>query len=118
MLAKPYLAIGVPLIAAPTDEEAQFLASSVYQRVLGILTGERKKLQAPVKDFALHLTDRERSAIAEFLGMAVIGGPDTVSASFAKLQEMTGADEFVLVCDVYEPELRLRSLDIARKAWA
>ncbi len=117
-LAKPYLAIGVPLIAAPTDEEAQFLASSVYQRVLGILTGERKKLQAPIENFASHLTDRERSAIAEFLGMAVIGGQETVGSSFAKLQEVTGADEFILVCDVFEPELRLRSLDIARKAWA
>ena len=116
-LAKPYLAIGVPLVAAPTDEEAQFLASSVYQRVLGILTGERKMLQAPVADYASHLSERERSAISEFLGMAIIGGPETVSASFAKLQEMTGADEFVLVCDVYEPALRLRSLDIARQSW-
>ncbi len=116
-LAKPYVAIGVPLVAAPTDDEAQFLASSVFQRVLGILTGERKKLQAPVADFASHLSERERSAISEFLGMAVIGGPETVSASFAKLQEMTGADEFVLVCDVYEPALRLRSLDIARQSW-
>ena len=26
-------------------------------------------------------------------------------------------DEFILVCDVYEPELRLRSLDIARQVW-
>jgi hypothetical protein len=29
--------IGVPLIAAPTDAEADFLASSTFQRVLGIL---------------------------------------------------------------------------------
>jgi luciferase family oxidoreductase group 1 len=35
---KPYVAIGVPLIAAPTDDEAEYLASSTYQRVLGILT--------------------------------------------------------------------------------
>ncbi|MEI8157218.1 MAG: LLM class flavin-dependent oxidoreductase [Burkholderiales bacterium] len=118
MLAKPYLAIGVPLVAAPTDDEAQFLASSVYQRVLGILTGERKKLQAPIENFASRLTDRERTAIAEFLGMAVIGGQETVRSSFAKLQDVTGADEFILVCDVFEPELRLRSLDIARQAWA
>ncbi|MFN7197288.1 MAG: LLM class flavin-dependent oxidoreductase, partial [Hylemonella sp.] len=40
-LARPYVAIGVPLIAAPTDEEAEYLASSVYQRVLGILTNRR-----------------------------------------------------------------------------
>jgi luciferase family oxidoreductase group 1 len=33
-LDKPYVVIGVPLIAAPTDEEAHFLASSTFQRVL------------------------------------------------------------------------------------
>lgn len=115
-LAQPYIAIGVPLVAAPTDEDAQFLASSVYQRVLGILTGERKPLQAPVQNFASGLDERERSAIAEFLGMAVIGGPERVRESFAALQKMTQADEFILVCDVFDPEWRLRSLSIAQQA--
>ena len=116
-LAKPYVAIGVPLVAAPTDDEAQFLASSVYQRVLGILTGDRKKLQPPTHDFVASLGDHERSAIADFLGMAVIGGPQTVSESLAKLQEMTQADEFILVCDLFDPDYRLRALDIAHASW-
>jgi luciferase family oxidoreductase group 1 len=117
-LLKPYVAVGVPLVAAPTDDEAQFLASSVYQRVLGILTGNRKKLQPPTHDFVASLGDLERSAIADFLGMAVIGGPQTVSQSLAKLQDMTRADEFILVCDLFDPEYRLRALDIAHKSWS
>ena len=40
-LAQPYVMIGVPLVAAPTDAEAEFLASSTYRRILGILRGER-----------------------------------------------------------------------------
>ena len=116
-LSKPYVAIGVPLVAAPTDEEAQFLASSIYQRVLGILTGDRKKLQAPTPDFVESLGEAERNAIAEFLRMAVIGGPQTVAQSFSKLQEMTEADEFILVCDVFDSDHRLRALDIAHRAW-
>lgn len=116
-LAKPYVAVGVPLVAAPTDDEAQFLASSVYQRVLGILTGDRKKLQAPTHDFVASLGERERGAIADFLGMAVIGGPQTVGQSFAKLQELTQADEFILVCDMFDPDYRLRALDIAHGSW-
>ena len=116
-LSKPYLAIGVPLVAAPTDEEAQFLASSVFQRVLGILTGQRTLLKPPVENFFAGLPEPHREAIEEFLGMAVIGSAQTVRDSFAKLQELTGADEFILVCDVFEPELRLRSLDIAQQAW-
>ncbi|MFZ1608477.1 MAG: LLM class flavin-dependent oxidoreductase, partial [Rhodoferax sp.] len=85
--------------------------------ILGILTGERKKLQPPVAQFMATLSERERQAIADFLAMAVIGGPQTVQAGLARLQELTDADEFILVCDVYEPELRLRSLDIARQVW-
>ena len=76
-LAKPYVMIGVPVIAAPTDEEAQFLASSTYQRVLGILRGERGLLQPPVPDLMSQLHPREKAAIDDFLAAAVIGGPKT-----------------------------------------
>ncbi|HRL99145.1 MAG TPA: LLM class flavin-dependent oxidoreductase [Acidovorax sp.] len=115
---RPYVTIGVPLIAAPTDEEAEYLASSTYQRVLGILTGQRGLLQPPVEGFAARLQPQERAAIGDFLAAAVIGGPDTVRAGLAQLAEATGADEFMLVSDVYDPALRLRSLDIAAQAHA
>jgi luciferase family oxidoreductase group 1 len=118
VLSQPYVAIGVPLVAAPSDDEAEFLASSNYQRVLGILTGERKPLQPPVKNFMQQLHPQERAAIADFLGAAVIGGPDKVRAGLAALSQQTQADEFVLVCDVFDPALRLQSLDIAAKACA
>ena len=115
---KPYVTIGVPLIAAPTDDEAEYLASSTYQRVLGILTGARGLLQPPVEGFAARLQPQERAAIGDFLAAAVIGGPDTVRAGLAQLAEATGANEFMLVSDVYDPALRLRSLDIATQAHA
>lgn len=115
---KPYLAIGVPLIAAPTDDEAEFLASSTYQRVLGILTGDRRRLLPPIENYAVRLQPQERAAIGDFLAAAVIGGPDTVRAGLAGLAQATGADEFMLVSDVYDPALRLRSLDIAAQALA
>ena len=115
-LDKPYAAIGVPLIAAPTDDEAEFLASSTYQRVLGILTGDRRRLQPPIPDFWRQVDGQARAAIGDFLAAAVIGGPDTVRAGLQRLADLTDADEFVLVSDVYDPALRLRSLDIASSA--
>lgn len=116
-LAKPYVAIGVPVVAAPTDDEADYLASSTYQRVLGILTGARLKMQKPVANFMNNLEPNARDAVQDFLGAAVIGGPDTVRAGFKLLAELTDADEFVLVSDVYDTTLRLRSLDIAAAAF-
>ena len=115
-LAKPYVMVGVPLVAAPTDEEAELLASSIYQRVLGILTGQRKSLPAPVPNFLAQCPADARAAIADFLGEAVIGGPNTVRAGLTAMVEATQADELMLVCDVYDPALRLRSLDIAAQA--
>ena len=115
-LAKPYVMVGVPVVAAPTDKEAQFLVSSTEQRVLGILTGQRGKLPPPVAGFMDSLGPREQAAIRDFLAMSVVGSPDTVRAGFARIQQATEADELILVSDVYDPALRLRSLEIAAQA--
>src|SRR5262245_26474571 len=116
VLTQPYVMIGVPMIAAPTDEEAEYLASSTYQRVLGILRGDRRRLQPPVADLMAGLHPQERAAIADFLSIAVIGGPGTVREGFETLARATNADEFMLVCDVFDADLRLRALDIAVEA--
>ncbi|MBF6629814.1 MAG: LLM class flavin-dependent oxidoreductase [Comamonas sp.] len=115
-LAKPYVMVGVPVVAAPTDEEAQLLATSTQQRVLGILTGQRGQLPPPVEDFMQSIGPREQAAIQGFLAMSVVGGPETVRQGFARIQEATEADELILVTDVYDAALRLRSLEIAAQA--
>ncbi|KXB29202.1 hypothetical protein AT959_18630 [Dechloromonas denitrificans] len=115
-LAHPYVMIGVPLIAAPDDAEAEYLASSTYLRVLGILRGDRRGLPPPQANFLAGLQPHEQSAIRDFLGAAVIGGPQKVAAGLAELQQACGADELMLVCDIFDPALRLRSLEIAATA--
>ena len=115
-LAKPYVIVGVPAIAAPTDEEAELLASSTYQRVLGILTGQRGKLPPPVEGFMASLGPREQAAIQDFLALSVIGGPNSLREGFERIQAATEADEFMLVSDVYDPALRLRSLSLCAQA--
>ncbi len=117
-LAQPYVMIGVPVIAAPSDGEAEFLASSTYQRVLGILRGDRRGLPPPVEGYLNGLQPHERAAIGDFLGAAVIGGPDKVAAGLRALQQATAADEMMFVCDVFDPALRLRSLTLAAQAAA
>lgn len=117
-LLKPYVAIGVPIVAAATDAEAEFLASSNEQRVLGIIRGERVKLRPPIEQFRSNLPAAEQAAIREFLSAGVIGGPDKVRQHLHALVEATHADEFIVVCDVFDPKLRLRSLDIIHAAHA
>ena len=115
-LAKPYAIVGVPVIAAETDEQADYLASSTHQRVLGILTGNRTRLLPPVENFWQQLDARSQAAIADFLAAGVIGRPDTVQQGLQKLANETQADEFMIVSDVYDADLRLRSLEITADA--
>jgi len=75
-------------------------------------------LQPPVAGYLESRDTQERAAIADFLAMAVIGGPDTVAGHLKKIVEVTEADELMLVCDIFDPALRLRSLEIAAAAMA
>ena len=116
-LAQPYVMMGVPLVAAPTDEEAAFLATTIFQRVVAIATGAaRIALPPPREGYLDQIGEREREAIRGFLGCAVIGGPAKVRADLQTLADQTGCDEMIFTCDIYDPALRLRALDIVAEA--
>ena len=113
VLDKPYAMIGVPLIAAPTDEEAEFLATSAYQRILALIRGQSLVLRPPVESMAGRWQPHEQQAVGDFLGLAAIGGPEKIRARLEVLLEQTGADELMFTCDLYDPAQRLRSFEIA-----
>ena len=92
------------------------MASSIYQRILGLLKGQLGKLPAPVDNYLDSLHPQEQAAIQDFLAAAVIGSPATVAKGLQELVALTQADELMLVCDVYEPELRFKSMSIAAQA--
>jgi luciferase family oxidoreductase group 1 len=112
VLDEPYVMLGVPLVAAPTDEEAEYLATTVFQRVLALIRGQSLRLKPPVKSMQSLWLPHEQDAVGSFLGMAVIGGPEKVRARLDVILEQTGADELIFTCDVYDPDARLRSFDI------
>ncbi|QEY60547.1 LLM class flavin-dependent oxidoreductase [Metapseudomonas lalkuanensis] len=112
VLDKPYVMLGVPLVAAPTDEEAEFLATTVYQRVLALIRGESLVLRPPVESMAGRWLPHEKDAVGSFLAMAMVGGPEKIRARLQVLLDQTDADELIFTCDLYQHEHRLRAFDI------
>jgi luciferase family oxidoreductase group 1 len=112
VLEKPYVMLGVPLIAAPSDEEAQYLATTTHQRILALMRGLSLIQQPPVQDMEQRWHPHEKTSVESFLGAAVIGGPQTVKAKLEAFLERTQADELMFVSDFYEQAHRLRSFDI------
>ncbi len=112
VLAKPYVMLGVPLIAADSDEQADYLATSAYQRILALLRGQSLLQQPPVASMEGLWSPQERQAVGEFLGLAMIGGPQKIRAKLELLLEQTEADELIFTGDMYDFADRLRSYQI------
>ncbi|AZY49316.1 LLM class flavin-dependent oxidoreductase [Bordetella avium] len=111
-LPRPHAMIGVPVVAAPTDEEAQFLSTTQQLKFLSLVRGHRLPLQPPVETMDGHWNEWERAAVEQKLAAAIVGGPDTVKRKLEDLIARTEADEVMIVSDFYRHEDRLRSYEI------
>jgi luciferase family oxidoreductase group 1 len=112
VLDKPYVMLGVPLAAADTDEQADYLVTSVHQRILNLMRGQSLMQKPPVDSMNGLWLPHEREAVMDFLGLAMVGGPEKIRAKLEVLLEQTDADELIFTCDMYEHADRLRSYEI------
>ena len=110
-LDKPYVSMGIPTVVAQTDEEANYLATSAYQRVLGLLRGQSLKLKAPVQSMDGLWSVAEKMSVDNFYAMAQIGSIETVKAGLEKILAQYNVDEFILTCDIYDTDKRLENFE-------
>jgi luciferase family oxidoreductase group 1 len=111
-LAKPYALIGVNIIAAETDEEAKYLATSQQMSFANLVRGERRLMQKPIDDIDTYWTPAEKARAAAMLDVAIIGSRETVKRGIERLLERTQADELMVVSDMYDQDKRRRSFGI------
>ncbi|MFP3448782.1 LLM class flavin-dependent oxidoreductase, partial [Pseudomonas sp. SIMBA_067] len=78
VLAKPYVMLALPLVAADTDEEAQYLSTTSKQRVLSLIRGDELWLKPPVETMDGLWSEQERTHVESFLGLSVTGGPASI----------------------------------------
>lgn len=112
VLDKPYAMLGVQVIAADTDAEAERLATTNYQRFLGIIRNQRVNLRPPVDNMDEVWSPAEKEAVMSRLRLAVIGGPEKVRAGLEKIIASTGVQELMIVSDAYSHSDRLRSFEL------
>jgi len=102
VLDAPYAMAAMNVIAAETDAEAQFLASSLQQSFVALRTGNPNAV----------------AALQDVLSCSAIGSAETVRAGVAKFVERTGADEVIVACSVFDHDLRKASLSVTAEAFA
>lgn len=118
-LAEPYAAVCLNVIAADTDEEAQFLSTSMQLQFWGINRGTPFALRPPVSQGELEKlwTPRERASVGAAVDpfSSIIGSKETVKAELERFLKDTEADELMINTVIYDPEARKRSYEIVNE---
>jgi luciferase family oxidoreductase group 1 len=110
---KPYVMVGANVVVADTDEEAAFLRTSMTQMVLTIITGNRSKLQPPVKELPEIFSRPDvRQALQQFSTYAFAGNKTTISAKLDEFLTQTEADELFVTNYIYDKSAKLRSYEL------
>jgi luciferase family oxidoreductase group 1 len=111
-LAKPYVMLGYNIFASETDEEAQFLASSMQQSFVALRFGTPGLLQPPVKNYVAQLDSAAQKLLNHMLRATSIGSADTVAGDLRSFIDRTKADEIMVTGSIFDQDKRKRSFDI------
>jgi luciferase family oxidoreductase group 1 len=115
-LAQPYAMVGVNIIAADSDAEARRLATTQQMSFTNLHRGDLGLSQPPIDDIDSYWSPAEKAQASRMLARSIIGSPETVRAGIAALITETGADELIVVSDIFDHKTRLRSFELIAEA--
>ncbi len=117
-LDRPYAMAGINVIAADTDAEAKRLATTQQMSVADIFGGKRGLSKPPIDDIETYWSSDQKAGALSMLKRSVVGSPDSVRAGLRAFVDETKVDEVMVVSDVFDHQMRLRSLELIAKAMA
>ena len=117
VLKEPYAMVGVNVIAAETDQEAELLATSMQQQFLNLFRNNPSPLLPPVENLDKQLSDYEKMLLDSRTGSSIVGSPKTVKEKLQQFLNDTQADEMIINAQIYEHSARLKSFEIASNAF-
>jgi luciferase family oxidoreductase group 1 len=115
-LDRPYLAAGVPVVAAESNAEARHLATSMLQRGLRLMRRQPIFVPPPVESMDGLWTEGERYMVESRMALAAVGDLNEVQHRLQRILLETAADELIFVSELYNHSHRLRSFQIAAEA--
>lgn len=117
MLDRPYAMAAMNVIAADSDEEAAYLATSIQQSFVALRTGNPRQMPPPVEGYLETLPPGAVAALQDVLSCSAIGSPETVNAGIEAFAKRTNADEIIVAASIFDHEKRKRSLAITASAF-
>ncbi|WP_375435954.1 LLM class flavin-dependent oxidoreductase [uncultured Hymenobacter sp.] len=115
-LAEPYVLACVNVVAADTDAEAQWLATSLQQFMLGVISGKPAPLQPPVESMDALWGPTQQQAVGQMLAYSFVGGKATLQHDLQQFAARTRINEIMAVSNIYSHEARVHSYQLLAEA--
>jgi luciferase family oxidoreductase group 1 len=116
--AEPHAILGVSVICAPTEEEAEYLAGGMALAWVRIRSGVFAPLPSPEEAAAYDYTEGEQRLVRDFSRLVVVGTPVAVREQLLAKAKECDASELMIVCNLYSHAARLRSYALIAQAFA
>jgi luciferase family oxidoreductase group 1 len=111
-LDRPHLMLALTVVAADTDDEAQWLFTSLKQTFVNLRRGRPTPVPPPSRDFEASLTPFDILQLDSVLSHAVVGSPARVHRGLDDFLARTRPDELIVASQMYDHGARLRSYEI------
>lgn len=111
-LSQPYSMACVNVIAADTDEEAHYLATSFYQMALGMVRNQRRPLPPPVNSMEELWNDAEKAALHHMTQYAFIGSSETIKKELQSFLKTTAVSEIMITSHIHSLEAKMRCYEL------
>jgi luciferase family oxidoreductase group 1 len=115
-LQQPYVMACVNVMAADTDEEAEFLATSLYRMFLGLILNERGPLQPAGPMPASYRVPEVYQAVSNMTACTFTGDRKSLREKLSVFIAETGINELMITSPIYEPGAKLKSFSIVSEA--
>jgi luciferase family oxidoreductase group 1 len=114
---RPYAILGVAVVCADTQAEAERLASTLDLNALRRTKGEYLPLASPQEAASYTYTPADREKIARSRARLFVGTKQAVLDRLTPLIESTGADEVMVTSGIYDHGARKRSYELLAEAF-
>ncbi|WP_375203516.1 LLM class flavin-dependent oxidoreductase [Hyphococcus sp.] len=111
--SKPHLMLAANVVAAETDDDAELIATSLYQAFVNLRTGRPGKLPPPKEGYFEGLGAQAQGMLREVLSCTFIGGPEKVAREMKAFIDRHQPDELMISSQIYDHAMRRRSFEIA-----
>jgi luciferase family oxidoreductase group 1 len=114
-LDQPYMMVCLNVIAAETDEEAEFQSTTMKQFFLNVVRGSQSPLQPPVENLDELWTPMEKEMAESMSSVTLLGSKETVRQQLTAFQDYYNVDEIMAVSYIYDTEKQKRSYQILKE---